>query len=122
MSRAHHSFEVREAPGLMVPVLRLQGEVDLVSARELESMVRQALRESDRGLVLDLRTVTYFDALGIQALLNASRLAKRQGRLLVMLDRIRPMRRELAACQVHRLVWIFPTLEHAREAFLLPRG
>jgi len=122
MSRSHHHFEVTQDPQLGVPLVRVEGEVDLVSARELEGKVRQALREEGVGLALDLRRVTYLDALGIQALLNAGRMAKRQGKRLVLLDRVRPMRRELAACLVHRLVMIFPTLEHAREAFPSPAG
>lgn len=117
MSRSHHRFEVTEESGLGVPLVRVEGEVDLVSARELEAKVRLAMRSEAPGVALDLRRVTYFDALGIQALLNAGRLAKRQNKRLVLLDRIRPMRRELAACQVHRIMMIFPTLEHAREAF-----
>jgi anti-sigma B factor antagonist len=120
MSRSHHHFEVTEESDLGVPLVRVEGEVDLVSARELEGKVRQALRSEAGGLVLDLRQVTYLDALGIQALLNAGRLAKRQGKRLVLVDRVRPMRRELAACMVHRLVMIFPTIEHAREAFTAP--
>ena len=96
MSRSHHRFEVMEESGLGVPLVRVEGEVDLVSARELEAKVRLAMRSEAPGVALDLRRVTYFDALGIQALLNAGRLAKRQNKRLVLLDRIRPMRRELA--------------------------
>lgn len=117
MSQAHHRFEVTEDPRSGVPLVAVEGEVDLVSARELEAKVRQALRGEVSGLVLDLRKVTYLDALGIQALLNAGRMARRQGKRLVLLDRVRPLRRELAACLIHRLVMIFPTVEHAREAF-----
>ncbi len=132
MARSHHCFELREEPGLGVPVVHVAGEVDLMSARELEALVREALQQPQgpqgpqagagttaAGLALDLREVTYLDAMGIQALLNANRMARRHGRRLVLLDRVRPLRRELAACQVHRLVPIFPTPEHAREAFPL---
>src|SRR5262245_11066291 len=93
VSRSHHRFEVTEDPRLGVPLVRGEGEGDLVSARELEGKIRQALRGEAAGLALDLRRVTYFDALGIQALLNAGRMAKRQAKRLVLVDRVRPMRR-----------------------------
>lgn len=122
MSRSHHCFEVREDSGLGAPLVRVEGGLDLVSARDLEALAREALRGEVAGVALDLRGVTYLDALGIQALLNISRAARRQGKQVVLLDRVRPLRRELAACQVHRVIAIFPTLEHAREAFPLARG
>ena len=55
MSRSHHRFEVMDESALGVPLVRVEGEVDLVSARELEAKVRLAMRSEAPGVALDLR-------------------------------------------------------------------
>lgn len=115
----HHRIQVVDDPSHPFTVVQVEGSVDVLSAREFESAVRLALRDQAPGVAVDLRQATGLDALGIQALLNVGRFARRQQRRLVLIDQPRPLRRELAGCLIHRLLMIFPTLEHAREAFPL---
>ena len=55
-------------------------------------------------------------AIGDRLLESARREARRRGLTLGRLVE-EALRRELAACQIHRALAIFPTIEHAREAF-----
>jgi anti-sigma B factor antagonist len=98
------------------PLVVVKGELGLSTARSVEHQLFAALKKAETFLFVDLRGLDYLDVTGIQALLNLFRHAKRDGKNVALIDTVRPIRRELASCLVHRLVMIFPTEEHAREA------
>jgi anti-sigma B factor antagonist len=54
-------------------VLRVAGEVDLLSAPELEEVVAGVLADAPEILVVDLRAVTFFSSAGLQVLAAAHR-------------------------------------------------
>lgn len=83
--------EVQEAAGGLritrrntagVTLLRLEGELDLVSAPELSSAVRQAFADAEQPVVLDMAAVGFIDSTGVRTLLEAQHLA---GRDLVLM-------------------------------------
>ena len=59
------------------------GELDLLTAPRLEQALRQATGRA-RLVVVDLRDLTRVDAAGVDALVSASRGARRDGRRLVL--------------------------------------
>jgi anti-sigma B factor antagonist len=54
-------------------VLAVEGELDLAAAPRLEQPLRSALREADRGVVLDLSGVTFMDSTAFRVLSQAKR-------------------------------------------------
>jgi anti-sigma B factor antagonist len=54
-------------------VLRVAGEVDLLSAPELEEVVAGVLADAPEILVVDLRAVTFFSSAGLLVLAAAHR-------------------------------------------------
>ncbi len=59
--------------------LVLSGELDLVSANYLESMIRHLCANGTRGIVLDLRKLTFIDSTGLHEIIAASRLCEANG-------------------------------------------
>jgi anti-sigma B factor antagonist len=62
------------------PVLRLEGELDLSVAEELEQQLLHALRRADERLCVDLSEVTYIDSSSVRALLRAAAFAHDRGK------------------------------------------
>jgi anti-sigma B factor antagonist len=56
------------------------GELDLAEAAEAEKAVQDALHRPSRGLVVDLRRVTFLGSTGIRVLLDAQAAALGAGR------------------------------------------
>jgi anti-sigma B factor antagonist len=57
-------------------VVRAWGELELSSAREFEAKLRQAIRESSSGVILDLGGVTFIDSIGLRVLIAAATLSR----------------------------------------------
>lgn len=58
--------------------IRLAGPLTAVTAPSFRSRVREAVREGQTHMVVDLRAVTVLDAAGIAALLEAHRVLEAQ--------------------------------------------
>jgi anti-sigma B factor antagonist len=71
-------FEVRPVRVDGVLVLRVHGELDLVTAPVLEAAVTTALAESPAALVLDLTPTTFLDSSGARQVARAARQAGRE--------------------------------------------
>ena len=65
--------------------LVLTGELEIVSAPELEAMVRRLIAGGVASLVLDLSGLTFIDSRGVHALLAAEELSRRDGYELSLL-------------------------------------
>lgn len=64
--------------------IRLFGELDLHSARELAATLSEAVGDVTRGLVIDLRRVTFMDSTALGALIRAAEQLRNQGRKLAV--------------------------------------
>src|SRR5437868_2738789 len=58
------------------PVLRIAGEIDLAVRDELVSSLHQLVLDAHSPAYLDMSLVTFFDSTGVNALIDASRLAR----------------------------------------------
>ena len=73
----------REAGGLVVQleqegervVVRAWGDLDLSSAKEFETKLREAIQASPSGVILDLGGVTFIDSIGLRVLTVAATLS-----------------------------------------------
>jgi len=65
-------------------VLALSGELDVVSAPELEQHLNELLSRPDAHVTLDLGELTFVDSAGVSMLIKAKQDAKSNGRTLVL--------------------------------------
>nr|WP_042181781.1 STAS domain-containing protein [Kibdelosporangium sp. MJ126-NF4]CEL13765.1 Anti-sigma F factor antagonist (spoIIAA-2); Anti-sigma B factor antagonist RsbV [Kibdelosporangium sp. MJ126-NF4] len=71
------SIEVGQGPS--GPVLAVRGEIDTVTAPQLQAGVRQALPGAGRALVVDLSGVTFLSSAGLSVLVQAHQQAGEAG-------------------------------------------
>jgi len=103
-------------------VVAVGGEVDASNADEVGSAALDSFPNSARGLILDLRELSYVDSAGIAFLFDAGERLGRRGQTLVLV--VTPgaaFRRALEVTEIDAITPIFPTLEAAR-AHVLPKG
>ncbi|MFG3285381.1 STAS domain-containing protein [Streptomyces sp. NPDC048111] len=82
-------------------VLRVSGELDLVTSPHLRRQVHEAVAEGRRDLVLDLSGVLFCDSSGVGVLIAARRLMRScQGRLRLIL----PARGALDGSHVNKVL------------------
>jgi anti-sigma B factor antagonist len=65
-------------------VLALNGELDVVSAPELEQLLTEVLAESHDRVMLDLNGLSFVDSAGVSVLIKAKQRAQSGGRTLVL--------------------------------------
>lgn len=63
-------------------VVRVQGELDLAGCPDLDLALREAEQTQAGRIILDLEELTFIDAAGLGALLNASRRSASNGNRL----------------------------------------
>jgi RND superfamily putative drug exporter len=88
--------------------LRLDGELDLVTAPWLARRLRKIEAQRPALLMIDLRDLTFMDSSGLRELFSAQRRARAEGRRLVLvkgsapIDRVLEMVRADAAVETVR--------------------
>ncbi|HJP72679.1 MAG TPA: STAS domain-containing protein [Pseudonocardiaceae bacterium] len=100
---------VQQLPGTIV--LKVAGEVDMVTAPALENAVRKALTESPDTLVIDLSAAEFFSSAGIAVLVLAHRNGAGVSLRIVARDRI--VLRPLELTGLTDDLAIYPDLEAA---------
>lgn len=101
--------------GPHAPVMRVTGEVDVVSASTLrrELALHMSARRGD--LIVDLRAVTFMDSTGLSVLIRAARqLGEHGGRLELVVDQARVVDL-LRLTAVEKVVPVHRTVEDARR-------
>jgi anti-anti-sigma factor len=110
-------FEVRPATTGGSPVLEVHGELDLLTAPELERAVETALGAAPAMLVVDLTPTTFLDSSGARQVARAARSALRAGsdaRVVCPKDN-RTVRLVIDMLELHSLV---PVLESTDDLAL----
>ncbi|MEU6088947.1 STAS domain-containing protein [Streptomyces sp. NPDC047085] len=113
------AFTVKGAERGEWAVLRVSGELDLVTSPVLRQRVHDAVADGHHSLVLDLSEVFFCDSSGVGVLVAARRLIRScQGRLRLILpdrgaDDGSHVNRVLGALGVRRLFDIRPDVESA---------
>jgi anti-anti-sigma factor len=96
-------------------VLRVEGELDLVSSPAVRQRVHSAVADGERRVVLDLSGLTFCDSSGINVLIASRRLLRscNGGLRLVMPQDGAHVNRVFAALGVRTLFDIYPELDSA---------
>ena len=81
------------------------GEIDLVTAAQLESALGEAVEGSRRGVNLDLSRVEFIDARGIGVIVEARRRAAASGHELVITAASKAVRRVVSLCDLDGLLF-----------------
>lgn len=95
-------------------VLRLVGELDILTVPDLRVKLEEALTSDDLSLVVDLTQVTFIASVGVGALVELRlRVAEHDGRLIVVLPRGGRARRMF---EITRMVEQFEIQETVEDA------
>jgi anti-sigma B factor antagonist len=92
MSTRDHSLEdaAVEVAGRQIGpaahLLTASGELDIATAPELRGRLTGLIDEGARGLVLDLRPVTFMDSVALAAMLHARSRLPQDGRMAIVLE------------------------------------
>jgi anti-sigma B factor antagonist len=60
-------------------VISIQGRINVVNSGEMRRTLNKALRQLPAKLTIDLSGVTYMDTSGLATLVEATRIARKQG-------------------------------------------
>ena len=113
-------LETPPDPLAAVPGLRLDGELDLASAPDVEDRLDAAIRDSDGAFVIDLCDVDFLDSTMVNVLLRARALLGRADRQLVLVCPPGRIRRVFELAGVSDLFVLLRSREAAAAA-LVPR-
>lgn len=96
-----------QRPATGIVVVRMIGEIDLLSAPRINELIRQRLTAASlRGIILDLSDVTFIDSCGIELLLHAQQRAEKRDIGLVLVG---------ASSSVERLLGLTGMTEQFRR-------
>lgn len=80
----HDTIEVTTGPDAQTVVVAPQSDVDMSRSPSLRAAIREAQAKRPGRLVVDLASVGYMDSSGLATLVEAMRVAKREGTELVL--------------------------------------
>jgi anti-sigma B factor antagonist len=95
------NVERRERDGL--PILAVDGEVDLSTSRELRARILGEIASDHASLLLDLHGVTYMDSSGLATLVEALQLTRSHGGDLALFGLTAQVRSIFELAQLHRV-------------------
>ncbi len=73
------SFEVVESPHPGVPILRVQGEIDVATSPELHELLSDLIADGPGVIIVDLTDVSFIDSTGLGVLVGAVRVVRAGG-------------------------------------------
>lgn len=114
MGEQQTSFAFETAREGACLVVSVRGEVDLVTAPELERALRTASVPGTSDLIVDLSETSFFDSTGIHALLRAGAHAAPVGVRLSIVAGSSCVRRVLRIAGIDRLYDVHETMQEAR--------
>jgi anti-sigma B factor antagonist len=100
-----------------VPVLRLEGEIDVANVEEIRARMRALVTNRLFALVVDLSPTSYLDSAGINLLFSTGQeMRGRQQQLYVVLPDASPVVRMVTLTGLDKALPTFPGLEQALAA------
>jgi len=116
--RPPQAFRVDEDGLGGAPGAALHGEVDLASAKELETALDAAIRDSAGAFVIDLCDVQFLDSSGLNVLLRARALLGREERALAVICPPGAVMRLFEVSGVADLFFLYGSREEAAAALV----
>ena len=85
-------------------VVRAWGELDVASSPGFEAELRDAIRTSSFGVILDLAGVTFIDSTGLRVLISAATLSRSSRRELIVVQGSEQVRQVIETSGVEDLL------------------
>lgn len=98
------SFSVQSEQQNHVAYLYVNGELDMATSPVLEKWMSDVERNGNKGIVLDLKDVTFMDSSGLHSFLRATDRAARTGRTFAMVNAPATVRKVLQLTQTLHLL------------------
>jgi anti-anti-sigma factor len=100
-----------------VPVLRLEGEIDVSNVGDIRSRMRELVTNQQYALIVDLTPTTYLDSAGINLFFAiGEEMRGRQQQLHVVLNEDSPLTRMVSLTGLDKSLPMHSTLERALAA------
>ena len=96
-------------------MLRVGGELDLLTADGLRAELDDELRHGTGNVVIDLRDTDFVDSAGLHILLNAQRRLTRQSRSLAVICEPGPVRRVFELAKLVETLGVVPSMREYRN-------
>ncbi|GAA3930512.1 STAS domain-containing protein [Actinomadura viridis] len=96
-------------------VVRVRGEIDVLSRERFEEAMMEAL-EAGGPMVVDMREVTFCDSTGLNAIVTANRRALARGTAMALVALPPRIRRVFRITAVDEFIPIYDTLREAVSA------
>lgn len=96
-----------------MPTFKADGEIDVATAPDLDTRLRQEIDGTRGNLLIDCTDLTFLDSTGIRVLVGIARSLEEQDRALVMVNVPAACRRSIEVCGVAELLGL--TITGARD-------
>lgn len=97
-----------------VPIVSVEGEIDLTNVEDLAAHVFASVADTSQGLIVDLSTTSYLDSAGLSLLLELQeRLHLRQQMLRVIVPSSAIIRRVFEATHIDTTISLYRSVEEA---------
>jgi anti-sigma B factor antagonist len=114
-------FITEERPG--ITVLKVTGEIDILNAGDLRTAMENAATDDQRGLVVVLAGVSYFDSQTLEILVDFSkRLILGRRKMSLVAPAGSPPRRLLDISGISGVIPTYATVEEAARAIAAASG
>jgi len=108
------TVEIQQQQRRGVSLARVCGEIDTSNIREIGDALGVASRQTERGLVVDLSSVTYLNSAMVKVLFElADQMQGRQQQLRLVMDDAAPMRTLIAMLKFDLVVPVHTSVEDA---------
>ena len=91
-------------------MVAVKGEVDLLTAPGLTTLLDDLIRRGQGDVLIDLSDAGFIDALGLHALLNIRRRLSRQSRSLTVICGGGPLRHAIELARLDEAFGVMPSL------------
>lgn len=105
-----------------IPVVKVVGDVDILTSDRFREVVLQLISEGNNRLVIDLREVGFLDSSGLMVLIQALHRTRQAGGGLALADRTQPLRPVIRVTGLSKTFGIYPEPEDAARSLLETAG
>jgi anti-anti-sigma factor len=110
------SVEIRLADEDEVPIVTLTGRLDGFGAQQLETGLKEIVRDDTRSVIINLGGVDYLSSAGIRVLLGLKKRLKQRDGTLALINVMEFPKSVLEMAGFTKVLDIYPTLQEAQAA------
>ena len=103
-----------------IPIINLDGEVDLYSTDQITTAIRKLVGEEKRNMIIDLKQVPYVDSSGLGSFISNMRFLKDQDGDLKFIHPTEKVINLLRLTKLNTILEIYDSAEEALQKFAEP--